>query len=353
MALESLSAVSAALGQRIAPKLITLWNRSAVLAAMLEAQAGGGLNAAWDAESAVGTTPDTVTEGSDLAAGEMQSDLDIVAKLNWTEYRTGFNITQRAIDAAASSSGITATALVDLFEQRILSKAAHLISKINVDLYAGTGTSGGSGAPNIIGLFGGATDPTGTYAGLARGTYADWAGYQSANGGTPRALSLALMATAERNLFINCGEPATHIMVSPGTYSKYESFFTNVLRTPVDPKSAGALTYSAGASSLVYKGIPIVRDKDCPSGKMIFLNANYAKVKFLPPAGKTKDAVYSEMRALTGMANDAPPTATSIPFRVEVLGKTGTSYKVMLYTTIQFAAIKPNAFAQILDIDET
>lgn len=352
MALETMAATQAALGQRIAPKLIRLWNRSAVLAAMIATVPGKGHNAAWDVESGNTTEPDTVAEGADLGAGEMQSDVNDAAKLGWSDYRTGFNITQRALDAAASSGGITATDLVDLFEQRIMSKAAALVSKINKDLYAGTGTSVGSGQANIVGLFGGATDATGTYAGLARGTYADWAGNVLANGGSPRPLTLALMAQAERNIFTACGETATHILVSPGTYSKYESFFTAVLRTSGDSGVGGA-TYSAGASQLVYKGIPIIRDKDCPAGKMIFINNNYLETQFLPPAGKTKDAVLSEMRTLTGRAEGAPFTTTEIPFRVEVLGKTGTAYKVMLYTTVQLCVKKPNAFAQVTDIDET
>jgi hypothetical protein len=352
MALETMAATQAALGQRIAPKLIRLWNRSAVLAAMIAAVPGKGINAATDVESGNTTEPDTVAEGSDLGAGEMQSDIDDAAKVGWSDYRTGFNITQRALDVAASSGGITATELVDLFETRIMSKAAHLVSKINKDLYAGTGTSVGSGQANIIGLFGGATDATGTYAGLSRVTYADWAGNVLSNGGTPRALSLALLAQAERNVFTACGETPTHIMCSPGTYSKYESFFTAVLRVSGD-NGVGGATYSAGASQMTYKGIPIIRDKDCPAGKLIFINTNYLETQILPPAGKTKDAVLSEMRMLTGRAEGAPFTTTELPFRVEVLGKTGTAYKVMLYNTIQLVVRKPNAFAQITDIDET
>jgi hypothetical protein len=330
MALETMSATQAALGQRIAPKLIRLWNRSAVLATMIAATPGKGPNAAFDVESGNTTEPDTVAEGADLGAGEMQSDIDDAAKLGWSDYRAGFNITQRALDVAASSGGITATDLVDLFELRIMSRAAHLVSKINKDLYAGTGTSVGSGQANIVGLFGGATDASGTYAGLARGTYADWAGNVLANGGTPRALSLALLAQAERNVFTACGETPTHIMCSPGTYSKYESFFTAVLRVSGD-NGVGGATYSAGASQIT----------------------NYLETQILPPAGKTKDAVLSEMRMLTGRAEGAPFTTTELPFRVEVLGKTGTAYKVMLYNTIQLVVKKPNAFAQITDIDET
>jgi hypothetical protein len=353
MALESVAAIQTALGQRLAPKLITLWNRSAVIAAILEAQAGASHNCAWDVEASQTTQlPDTVAEGADMAAAEMQSDLNDAAKLGWADYRTGFNITQRTFDAAASSGGVTADALVDLFEQRLVSKSAALLSKINKDIYAGTGTSAVSSQPNIVGLFGGATDATGTYATLARGTYAEWAGYVSANGGTPRALTLALMALAERNVFINCGETSTHIFVSPGTYSKYEGFFTNVMRISGD-SGAGAQAYSAGASSLHYKGIPIIRDKDCPAGKMLFMNANHVKVKFLPPAGKSKDAVMSEMRTLSGKGHDAPVTATAIPFRVEILAKNGSATRVSLWTTIQLATLKPNAFAQVLDIDES
>lgn len=353
MAAENTAAIADALGQAIAPQLYRQWNRSAVAAALIEARVdtrGNEHNVAIDAEFSGSVDAAAVDEGSDVDSSEYDSDIDVPGTLGWSEYRTAFQITQRAIDAAAASRGITADDLVDLFAERADSKGARLISRINKDIYTGTGTSGG-GKPNIVGLFGGSTDATGSYAGILRGTYGEWAGNVLGNGGTPRALTQSLLDQAEEAVYVATGEPASFILCSTGVFRKYKSLFEEVRRLSTDGR--GPLTYEAGATSLFYNGIPLIRDKDCPSGKLIFCNQAYVKMKFLPPAGRTKDAVYSDMRTLSGRGQDAPVTVTQIPFRIELLGKTGTNYKAMLYTTLQLCVTKPNAFCQVTDISES
>src|SRR6266446_10553582 len=123
MAAENLTSISSALSQIFAPQLARQWNRSAVTAALITAQADGlsagkGKNVAWDVAFS-GNTAATVAEGSDVADGELASDTNTAAVLNWAHYRSSFKVSETELDAAASSVGV-ANALMDLFGERIM-----------------------------------------------------------------------------------------------------------------------------------------------------------------------------------------------------------------------------------------
>lgn len=350
MALENLAAIADALGQRLAPKLYYQWNRAAVAAALIPAIPYRGKNCAFAAEFSGDVDAATVGEGSDVEDAEFDSDEDEDATLGWAHYRKSTKVTETAIDAAATSDGVAPSDLVSLYETRVLGQSTRLVSKINRDIYAGTGTDGSN--PTIVGLFGGSTDDSGNYAGVSRSSRAEWKGNVLANGGSARALTIKLLYQADQALFEACGEGATHILCSPGVHQTYSSLFEIVRRNAGD---RGPLRYEAGSSELFFKGVPLIRDKDCPAGKLIFVNVNYLRVQFLPRAGVPNDAVVQQMRNLmgsTGGSEGAIPTATAIPFRLALLAKTGDSTKLSLKQTLQLVVNRPNAFCQVTDISE-
>jgi hypothetical protein len=351
MALETSSAIADALGQRLAPRLYQQWNRQAVAAAIIPAEPWRGKNVSFAAEFSGTVDADTVAEGAEVLSGELDSDVDEDAVLSWAFYRKSFGISEHTIDAAATSDGVAPSDLVQLFDTRVDAQSARLISKINRDIYTGTGTDGTD--PTIVGLFGGATDSTGTYAGINRATRTEWAGTQLANGGVSRALTLSLLYQADENMFTKSGESATHILCSPGVFRKYASLFENTRRLVTDGR--GPMQYNAGAGELFFKGIPLIRDKDCPAGKLVFINTNYVRMRFLPRAGVPNDAVLQQMRNLVGTSGgpNAIPTVTAIPFRLALLGKTGDSIKATLRNTLQLVVLRAGATAQIVDIDES
>ncbi len=352
MTLEKLSDIEAALGQTFAPMLYRQWNRSAVLASMLPVSPGHGKNAAWDVEF-TGATADTVDEGSDVVPGEFTSDVNIPAILQWAHYRSSFQISETEMDAAATSIGI-AEALVDLFGNRVLGAGAKIAEKINQDLYAGTGTGGG-GEPTIVGIYAGALEPTGTYATIDRASQAEWAGNKLANGAVLRALTHDLLYTLEEQIYTNCGEPPNVIVTSPGIYRKYAGLFEEVRRLATD--GMGPMGYQAGASSLFWKGMPVIRDRNNTVNNLAMLNTNYISTKFLPRAGVPQDAVIQQMKEIVGStggdAGDPELTMTSIPARCAVLAKTGDSVKMSVKTSVAMCTKRPNSSGYLADIDES
>lgn len=352
MAAETLSSISTALSQVFAPQIARQWNRSAVTAALISLQpdgvsAGRGKNVAWDVAFS-GNSATTVAEGSDVQDSELASDTNVPAVLSWAHYRSSFKVSETELDAAASSVGV-ATALMDIFGERIMNAGEKMARVVNVDLLSGTGTDGSSN-PTIVGLLGGALETTGSYAGLSRATYSEWQGNVMANGGVARPLTLDLLYQMDQNIFTASMEMATHLIVSPGVYRKYASLFEAIRRIEGDGR--GALSMGSGAAELFFKGLPVLRDPSVPAGTCIFFNNRHVKAKYLPRLQSPQDAVMQRMSDLVGGNGADVKNVTAVPARVAILAKTGDSVKVSLKTTLSACVTRPNALGYISDISE-
>lgn len=349
--MESLNTISNALAQIFAPKLERQWNRSAVTAQLVAASAGAtagaGKNVAWDLAFS-GNTATTVAEGADVADSEYASDVNVPAVMQWANYRTSFKVTETELDAAASSAG-SATALMDLFGERILNGGEKLARTINVDMITGTGVDG-SGNPAIVGLLGGALETTGTYAGINRAVFTEWAGNVDSNGGTLRPLTLDMLYKMDQNIFTASMEEATHLLVSPGIYRKYAGLFESnvrVMRNDGESKPMGS-----GASELFWRGLPVIRDPNMSAGTCVFFNARHVSAKYLPRLQSPQDAVMQRMGELVGGNGDTVKNVTGVPARIAILAKTGDSVKVSMKTVLQLCVKRPNALGYISDLSE-
>lgn len=347
MAAEDLSTLNAALSQTFAPQLERQWNRSAVFATRVPAKAGNGKNAAWDVEFD-GATAGTVAEGSDVQSGEYASDTTVPATVAWAHYRSSFQISETAVDAAASSQGIPQV-LEDLFGEKILGNGAKLASKINSDMYAGTGVDGSSNI-TLLGVVGStALGSSGTYANISRSTWTQWASNLDANGGVARPLSIDLLERMDQAIFTACGEDYDELLVSPGIYRKYKGLFQSVQR--VETGNGGTVRYDPSTDQLYFRGKPVTRDKDCPAGTILFKNNSAIEVKWLPRVMNVQDATVAKMSSLSG-SNGKQLVVTGLPVRIAVLGKTGDNIKVSMKLVLQMLVKRPNAMGLIKDISE-
>jgi hypothetical protein len=346
MALETLAAVNAALSQTFEQELFRQYNRLAVAAALIQAERGQGKNCAWDVEFS-GATAGAVAEGSDVEEIEFSTDQPVPATLGWATYRQSFKMSETEIEAAASSLG-TPDVLLDMFGERVLNAHHKLVSNINVDVFTGTGVLQ-NGVPTLVGIYGGAMESTGLYAGISRQQFPEWASNVLGNGGVPRPLTVDLMAQLEANVFTACGEPANLVLASAGVVRRYENFFESIRRVVSDGR--GPMDFGAGAANLFYKGMPVIRDRNGPPGRLAMLNTNYLRMKYLPPLNPRDAAGYAEGK-LEGSSGNTVRMATEIPTRIRLLAKTGDNVKASVKTTIQLALKRPNSCGYIADIAE-
>lgn len=347
MAVETYADISAALSQSFETELYHQFNREATFLAELPARPASDKTLSWDVEFTAGADADAVQEGSDVASGEMTTDKPVPASLGTALYRTAFALSDSEIKKAALSNG-SAEALIDILGDRVFTKAARLASKINKDLFTGTGTNGG-GFANIIGLYTAAA-ASGSYAGIDPGTYTEWKSVVLGNGGTARALTVGLLDQAEEQLFAQCGRSPNFIMTASGVRRSYSNLFEQVRRVVSD--GMGSLRMNAGASEYFYAGVPVQRDKDAPAGKLIMGVSDFMGIEFLPPLGMDKDTVIAKQKMLQGTTGKPGErtTGTSIPFEITPLAKTGNSVKFMLSVELQFKIRRRNAFVVIEDI---
>lgn len=167
--------------------------------------------------------------------------------------------------------------IVNLLDTEFDSQAQSLMVLLAQNLYTGNGTGN-----DWDSLANAASDSTlySTYGDLNRSTYTAWNGYYLASTG---ALTLAKLATADNAVTIGTDSPTLNI-TTKSIWSTYESLLTPTVRgtfaTSGYPRmnSWGGVSGNPGAGGdqgfvyLSFRGTPIARDEQVPSGKFFLTN---------------------------------------------------------------------------------
>lgn len=193
--------------------------------------------------------------------------------------------------------------IIDLLEAEFDSQAQSLMQLMSSNLWSGTGVGNSWDSIDTA-----ADDGTNyaTYGGLSRTTYSTLKGYYLASAGP---LTLAKMATAYDAVQIGNDSPDI-IATTKALWTTYESLLQATVRAGYVqngyPKinafgmlsTTSAMAGQAGFDVLFFRGTPIVKDEQIPSGKMYFINTNYFGFKGINITGlkqvnfkKTSDGV--------------------------------------------------------------
>jgi hypothetical protein len=167
--------------------------------------------------------------------------------------------------------------IVDLLDTEFDSQAQSLMNLMAQNLYTGNGTGN-----DWDSLANAASDSTlyATYGDLARATYSVFSGYYLASTG---ALTLAKLATADDAVTIGVDSPDL-ALTTKAIWSTYESLLTPSVRAnfstsgyprmnawggvPATPGLGG----QQGFVYLTFRGTPIAKDEQVPSGKFFLVN---------------------------------------------------------------------------------
>lgn len=167
--------------------------------------------------------------------------------------------------------------IVNLLDTEFDSQAQSLMNNMAQNLYTGNGTGN-----DWDSLANAAADSTlfATYGGLSRATYTAWSGYYLASTG---ALTLAKLATADDAVTIGVDSPDL-ALTTKAIWSTYESLLTPSVRANFStsgyprmnawggvPASQG-LGGQQGFVYLTFRGTPIAKDEQVPSGKFFLCN---------------------------------------------------------------------------------
>lgn len=167
--------------------------------------------------------------------------------------------------------------IVDLLDTEFDSQAQSLLTLMAQNLYTGNGT--GNDWDSLANAAADSTIYT-TYGSLSRSTYSAWDGYYLASTG---ALTLAKLATADDAVTIGVDSPDI-ALTTKAIWSTYESLLTPSVRanfsTSGYPKmnawggvpSTPGMGAQQGFVYLTFRGTPIAKDEQVPSGKFFLVN---------------------------------------------------------------------------------
>lgn len=213
-------------------------------------------------------------------------NMGIADKLDTTRQnvrvRTNFNLKAAnkpvVVAIAETTANMGDEQIVNLLDTEFDSQAQSLMNVMAQNLYTGNGTGN-----DWDSLSNAASDSTlfATYGDLSRSTYTAWQGYYLASTG---ALTLAKLATASDAVTIGVDSPDLSF-TTKAIWSTYESLLTPSVRAnfsttgypkmnawgavPTGPTNGGV----QGFVYLMFRGMPIARDEQVPSGKFFLVNS--------------------------------------------------------------------------------
>lgn len=225
--------------------------------------------------------------------------------------------------------------ILDLMSTEFDTQAKSLMTLMAQNLYTGTGV--GNSFDSIANA---ADDGTNfpTYAGLSRTTYPTLDGYYLSGTG---ALTLAKLATAYDAVEIGMDKPQM-ILTTKALWSVYESLLTPTVRagytTSGYPQmnafgmvpTAEALQGTQGFGVLFFRGTPVVKDEQVPSGKIFLVNTNYFGFKGVDLSG------VDEVETLN-FKNTSDGTPLGVPGRVP--STRGFNFRIMKQPVDQLAQV--------------
>ncbi len=176
--------------------------------------------------------------------------------------------------------------IVDLLETEFDSQAQSLMTLMAQNLYTGNGSGN-----EWDSLLNAASNSTlfATYGALSRSTYTSWSGYYLASTG---ALTLAKLATADDAVTIGVDSPDL-ALTTKAIWSTYESLLTPSVRANFSTSGYPRMNAFGGVPAgptlgagqgfvyLTFRGTPIAKDEQVPSGKYHLVNTkNFGFVGF-------------------------------------------------------------------------
>lgn len=284
-----------------------------------------------------------IAEGADVTT--FNTDTKEAATLNYGTYHEAFEVSGKALAAAAASGNPAAIAA--LFESEIRDAVQRLGWSLAGEFYNGNGSG-----ERMVGLLGGAILDTGSYAGISRVTYPQWAGTIEANGGVGRDISFTLLRHLSTTVYTRCGMRPGFLVCGPRTHDRYGALFTDQRRyTQVVNGVGGEIKLQGGYRALDFDGLPLLEDVNCPEGMVFMLNLEHLFFKQLPQPGMTVTRSMSERPLETAPEQLKGGGTIALRVRIQPLAVNGDKYRFALYIYPQLQVRRPQAFGILQDLN--
>lgn len=309
-------------------------------------------------DSQVASTAIYLAPGADVT--QFNSDGKLNAHGEHATISEAFSVDNFALNAAAATGN--PLALADVLREEFVTATMRLCSNLNKQCYIGLGTVVSS-AQTVQGLTVLGTDG---YYGSDKGWLSvtntalfgqsqvatpAWKSNVLGNSGVVRDISFNLMEAAERVVYERSGESVQAWMCDGNQWSKLASLFTATTTQFRSAQSAGDMTYDMGANRLAYRGIPIIKDKDCPAGVLLGLTPQHISLQQMPFAAKDVTAAnHGYMDLMSGQESQFGGGSVPLTVHVRELPAAGDYVKFQLVAYPQLAVKRPGAQVLITDL---
>lgn len=350
MAGVNLAAITAALNLKYSDPISEQFRRDVVLAALIEAEPEANSVCTWDVKFAARNTAGPKAEGYDVVAGDFSTDTRVQASLNWAHYEGYGSVTGTAQRIAAANGR---QGQQDKVGEELNDAVNELTVKVGQHTYSGNVTN----TPVEIEGLARAIDSTGTYAGLAQGTYADWASGE--NSITTASFSKAqIREKLFRPFRDNTGRNPSVVMTTGTVMDLIAALFDDVAEAQYVVGPSGPIDIAKlGFRGYIIEGVPFVEDRHCTASTLYALDLNMLRWRQVPPDWTSMDPgqLQGLLRELNGqqveitMIQAAQAAARKrISFQINALAKSGDSTKFQLVSDFQLRLKRRNAASKLV-----
>jgi len=324
MAAGTLTDLSTILSKLFNHDSISQLNRAAPFFGWLEKKAYSGKAVDWRT-AGDGVTVSTFASGAGAPADTFDERKS--ASLAWARYGATISVADDAL-AAALGQG-TEAAIFSLFEEEIRLASSAIAKAVEDDLFAGDGTSDSLYGTDVAVL------DSGAYAGIDQGVDAWWASAAYGTAASEAEMTLDDFGQFSAAIFDTYGAAldgnAGDAWVMDGAL--YQKFSALVGANPVQYANMGGLDLAAGARSLSYDGVPILRSGGSTALRVYGMRKDECELNYMP-VRDSKGAIISNDISVpvgdTGSGAESP-----LMLHVTPLGRTGAAQRYLCYLQVQ------------------
>lgn len=336
MAIQTLAGVSGHLARLFDLMTRSQVNRSSRFFAWLPKKSYAGKAADWRVR---GTGRVAVNFASGGAAPGGTADSRLEPTLAWARVQTEIEVAFDALIIALRSPN--ENAVLDLFEEEVLSAGTVIGKKLNAEMISGDGTS-----DSAVGIETGIAG-SGAYAGVTDGSWVS-ASVDLAGGSLLPQTSLNDLDEAIFNKFGQplSGERGDIYLTTPALFKSYQNDIGSAPREIINQPATGKLAVGQ-TSGLEFNGVPLFRDVDSTTGKVYGVRRDNIQLKFLPVTQVNGMPLQNDRELVTGTLGFDEPTEMMIHFNE--LGRVGNAIKWQVWVQYQLCVIDRFAHG-VLDV---
>ena len=354
MAGVTTTALATYLNVMYGPGVSDQFRRDAILPNLIPTYFSGNGSATWRAKIAARNTAAAKAQGADASGSDYSTDVKLPASIAWAHYEAFASITGTAQRIAAANAGYNQElGGGSEFDREIRDAAEELTVLLSTHTYSGTVASS---PPQLEGLAT-AVDATGTYAGIAQGTYADWA-----SGDNTHALASLTIDAIRTKLFRPIkdatGKRPSVVLCSGTIMDALKSLSDSNVTVMNTPYMGQVNIASLGFDGVVIDSVPFLEDRHATASTMYAVDLNELEYQQVPPDWLALDPGHIRAMLIEMSGKSVPVdeivkmiqgirTGKRMVAQMNALAKTGDSTKVQLVLDAQLCLRKRHSAAKL------